>query len=426
MKQISFLINTSINTLDHVKLLLYSLKENLAGKEHEILIFIDSDNERTEEYLLEQKKNFYDLKLITHKLPKCVGYSRNNNLLVELAKHDVVSYLQSDMVISKDYDLHILEELEDNCILSSTRIEPPLHGISETVITKDFGTDPNIFPFDEFVNFAKTQRSKKEFTYFFAPFTFYKKVWLNLGGYDTLFRRSREDSDLLQRFIQKGVKIKQTFNANVYHFSCVTSRGKNWFDRNNQSAQNRVELQKTADRIELSRFLRKWGGFNHGERIIKKLDLDLVIKGDTISNRNLVAYLEPFFSRVWVDTQKDKEASVKFYDYEHEPANNLLSFTKEDWDYSKQFYNLTDYNKIFNVGEPKEFNIKIQITINDIKEDDEFLNNLQNITDIFSSTEPGNYELGCAKIEIKKIEFVSDKNLVVENPPFNYELLTIE
>ena len=58
MKQISFLINTSNNTLDHVKLLLKSLKENLAGKEHEVLIFVDSDNEGTVDYLREQKKDF--------------------------------------------------------------------------------------------------------------------------------------------------------------------------------------------------------------------------------------------------------------------------------------------------------------------------------------------------------------------------------
>jgi len=100
MQPISFLINTSVNTLDHVKLLVRSLKKNLVGKEHEVLVFVDSDNEGTVEWLREQKKEFFDLKIITHKLKPCVGYSRNNNLLVELAKHSVVTYLQSDMVIS--------------------------------------------------------------------------------------------------------------------------------------------------------------------------------------------------------------------------------------------------------------------------------------------------------------------------------------
>lgn len=425
MKQISFLINTSVNTLDHVKLLLKSLKENLVGKEHEILIFVDSDNEGTTDYLLQQKKDFYDLKIITHKLPRCVGYSRNNNLLVELAKHEIVSYLQSDMVVSKNYDVNILEELEDNCILSSTRIEPPLHGISDKTITKNFGVDPNKFLWDDFIKYAESVKENKTLEYFFAPFTFYKKVWLDIGGYDTIFRRSREDSDLLQRFIQSGVEIKQTFKANVYHFSCVTSRGKNWFDKNNQSAQERVELQKLADNIELSRFFRKWGTFNHGEKIIKKLDIDLVINGDTTLNRNLVAYLEPFFSRVWVQSEEDREESIKFYKYEHIPANKLLSFSDDDWHLSKRFYNLTDYDLIYKIGNPHSYNIKVEINLIEIEEQDEFMRSLHNITELFSVAEPGKYELGCAKISIDNIVYSSDENLIVKNPPFDHSLLII-
>jgi GT2 family glycosyltransferase len=427
MQQISFLINTSVNTLDHVKLLLHSLKENLSGKEHEILIFIDSDNEGTKEYLIEQKKNFHDLKIITHSLPKCVGYSRNNNLLVELAKHDIVSYLQSDMVISKDYDVHILEQLEDNCILSSTRIEPPLHGYSQTVITHDFGVYPETFRFDEFVKFAELQRSDKTLQYFFAPFTFYKKVWMDVGGYDTIFRRSREDSDLLQRFIQRGVKIKQTFGANVYHFSCVTSRGKNWFEANNKSAHDNVELQKIADSIELRRFFRKWGAFTHGEYVLKKLDMDLVLHGDTTKYKNIVSYVEPFFTRVWVDSDIDKNNCLTLYGNEHDPANKLLSFSDSDWEYSKKFYNLTDYNAIFNVGMPETFNIKVEMWLDTITQVDEMLNNVHRITDMFEDAESGIYEIGnsSTKVHIDKIVYTSDGNLVVKNPPFDNSLLQI-
>ena len=114
MKPISFVINTAINELNHIKLLLNSLSVNLDGDKHEILIFIDNDNQGTYEYMKSIKDKFYDLKIITHKLPPCIGYSRNNNLLVELAKHDIVSYLQSDMVISPHYDTDILKEIEEN------------------------------------------------------------------------------------------------------------------------------------------------------------------------------------------------------------------------------------------------------------------------------------------------------------------------
>lgn len=425
MKQISFLINTSVNTRGHVELLIKSLKENLVGKEHEILVFVDSDNEGTTEWLREQKKDFYDLKIITHRLKPCVGYSRNNNLLVELAKHDIVSYLQSDMVISPGYDVDVLSALEENCILSATRIEPPLHNPSPVTITKDFGVDPKEFKWDEFQIFSGKAKEDREVEYFFAPFTFYKKIWLEVGGYDTLFRRSREDSDLLQRFIQKGVKIKQTFAANVYHFSCVSSRGKDWFNQSNIQAQGRVALQQFADRMELSRFFRKWGKFNHGEEKIVKLDMDLVLVDDSPERIQLLQYFEPFFSKVWVRNEQEKDILLSFYKREHAPANELLNFTEEDWEFAKQFYNQTDFENRIQVGEPEDFKIKITLDTN--KNPSLPLEMLLNrFSDIIGHPEPGIYQVDIATVEVREVVNLAEKQIVVHNPPFDYSLLTIE
>ena len=429
MNQISFVVNCSNDTLEHMKLLIKSLRENLASKEHEILIFVDSDNEGTADWLKEQKKDFFDLKIITHKVNPCIGYSRNNNLLVELAKHDIVSYLQSDMVISKDYDVHVLEALEDNCILSATRIEPPLHGTSEQTITKDFGTDPNEFKWDEFLAFSAKERKDKNIEFFFAPFTFYKKVWMDVGGYDTLYRRSREDSDLLQRFIQKGVKIKQTFNANVYHFSCVTSRGKNWFDKTNEEAQKRTEIQSHADHIELRRFTRKWGRFNHGEEKLVRYDMDMVWVGGTPQD---FFQIELFFPRVWVPNQQVKEQIVEAYKLEHTPANDLLKFSDEDWAKAKQYYNQIDYDKVFQVGEPQDYNIKVTVDMNRndkgglLKDANFFLQNIAFLSDMFAQEEPGTYDVGCATVEIKNKVNLAETSIIVTNPPFDHSLLTIE
>ena len=427
MKQISFLINTSVNTLDHVKLLLKSLRENLYYPNHEIIVFVDSDNEGTVDFLREQKQYFKDLKIITHKLKPCVGYSRNNNLMVELAKHDICSYLQSDMVISKHYDLNILDELEENCILSATRIEPPLHGPSETTITKDFGIDPNEFNWNEFVPFAELSKQNKTLEYFFAPFTFYKNVWLEVGGYDTMFRRSREDSDLLQRFIQKGVKIKQTFKANVYHFSCVSSRGKNWFDKSNEQVQKRVEMQKIADGIEIRRFLQKWGNFNHGEAKLNKLDMDLVLSDTGKLNPMFIVQIEPFFSRVWLETEEQKKAIMSIFSNQHDPANELLGFSVEDWESAKQFYNQVDFDSIYKVGRPDDYNIKVEANFSGINpQQDPFLQNLTRISSIVEPYEPGVYELGSAKIDVKNVVNLAPDQIVVQNPPFDMTLLTIE
>jgi GT2 family glycosyltransferase len=427
MKSISFVTNTSVNTRDHVELLMKSLHDNLDGKEHEIIVFVDSDNEDVYGYLKSIKKDFFDLKIVTHNVKPCIGYARNNNILVDIARHDIVSYLQSDMVIGPHYDTNILSELEDGCILSATRIEPPLHGYSDYTITEDFGTDPTKFNMDKWNTYSESVKSNRAAEYFFAPITFYKKVWQSIGGYDTRFRRSREDSDLVQRCIHAGIKLIQTWQANVYHFTCTSSRGKNWFDPNNEEAKKRVELQQTADGIELRRFLQKWNGFNHGDAKLDKFDVDLVIKDQNRINPMFIAQLEPFFSRVWLGSQTEKEAVIQLLSNEHDPANELLGFTKEDWEESKKFYNTVDFEAIYKIGSPETYNIKIEVNFqNTDPSKDQFLQNLTSISSILEPNEPGIYQLGCAKIDIQNHIRTSQDQIKVQNPPFDYSLLTIE
>jgi len=53
MKKISFCINTSRNEREYLLLLLNSLKENTQIENHEVLVFIDSENQNTYETLIE-------------------------------------------------------------------------------------------------------------------------------------------------------------------------------------------------------------------------------------------------------------------------------------------------------------------------------------------------------------------------------------
>jgi glycosyltransferase involved in cell wall biosynthesis len=427
MQQISFVTNTGADTLEYTKLLLESLKTNLVGKEHEIIVFIDKDTDGTYEYLKSIKNDFYDLKIVTHKLKGPVGYQANSNLLVDIAKHDIVSYLQSDMIVSPDYDVNVLSELEDNCILSSTRVEPPLHGYSDYTITYDFGTDPTVFDMDKWNNYSKIVKTSQAAEYFFAPITFYKKVWQSIGGYDTIFRRSREDSDFVQRCVHAGIKMIQTWQANVYHFTCVSSRGKNWFDENNQKAKDRVELQKIADGIEIRRFLKKWGGFNHGEQKLKKMDIDLVIKDDKQLNPLFVAQLEVYSSRVWLRSQDYINTMMQTFSNEQDPANQLLGYEKEGWEEAKHLFRTTNFQDIYRVGEPIDFNVKIEIDFTNVDPaQDEFIQNVTRLGDIIEAQEPGIYELGSAKIEIRNIVDLAKDQIIIQNPQFDYSLLTIE
>ena len=429
MNQISFVINTAVNELNHIKLLLNSLKLNLDGDKHEILIFIDNDNQGTYEYLKSIKNDFFDLKIITHKLPPCVGYARNNNLLVKLAKYNIVSYLQSDMVISPHYDTDILNQIEPNTILSATRVEPPLHGESNKTITKDFGLYPKNFNLKEWNEYSITVKENKKIDYFFAPITFYKDVWLNIGGYDTLFRRSREDSDLVQRCIHAGIKLKQTFNAIVYHFTCTSSRGADWFNKQNMQAQNRIKLQETADQIELRRFIRKWGKFNHGEEKLIKYNVDLIVKNSNKLPLEFLLSIEPLFSHIWVDNDLLRNNILNQLSNEHQYANKLLNFTNEQWQETSKYHNLDNYASRILILEEDivmdhllQEKCTIEINGNTLQNPDiELFNNLHLIIDNYDK---GNYEFGNIKITIENKNPLN--NIIVTNPPFDMDLLKIE
>jgi hypothetical protein len=424
MKNITFATNPGAGSIEYIKLLIESLKKNLDNKEHEILVFVDKDTDGIVEYLKSEKNNFYDLKIVTHSVKPVISYQRNSSLIVDLAKHDIISYLHSDMVISKGYDTAVLSELEENMILSSTRIEPALHPPSSLTFTKDFGLNPEEFNLNEFNEYAESVKSNKSSDYFFAPYTFYKSAWQKVGGYDTLFRRSREDSDFVQRCLHAGIKLKQTFAANVYHFTCITSRGKNWFDQSNQQAQDRVKLQNVADQIEIRRFFKKWGNFNHGENLIHKYDCDLVIKGS--ANQTGIAYqLEPFFTRIFVESEDCKNELVKLHENQHEPANQLLNFTQEDWKESSKYYNQIDYSQIYFVGDPNNYSTKITIDLDSNEYNMLTQETLLNLSHLIEQTEPGDYESGNCIISIKQAKDITPP-FKVENPPFDMNLLTIE
>jgi hypothetical protein len=421
MQQITFTTNVAKNTLEYTKLLLESLKINLDGNEHEILIFIDSDNEHTLEYLLSVKNDFADLNIIKNNLDIPIGYARNKTIITEYAKHEIISYLQSDMVIGPHYDTEILKCVKKGRILSSTRVEPPLHGESPVTFTQNFGLHPDEFDFAKWNAFSNSVKREELINYFFAPLTYYKEDWMRLGGYDTTFRRSREDSDFVQRCLHANIELVQTFSANVYHFTCVSSRGKDWFNAQNTEAQSRVQLQQQADQIELTRFIRKWGNFNHGEKKLFKLDMDLVVKNYMLHN---VKNLEPFFSRVWLETEEHKLSLLSEYKNLHTVANTLYGISEEDWNSYQHLYKLENFDYIIQIGEPKDYSIKVTVDFNKMSNQNEFLSNIQNLYDMLIDSEAGEYELDGVLVSINNIT-VLPLEISAVNPRFDYSLLTI-
>jgi len=55
-----------------------------------------------------------------------------------------------------------------------------------------------------------------------------------------------------------------------------------------------------------------------------------------------------------------------------------------------------------------------------------FLSNLGFLSDLIAPYDPGVYELGCATFHVKNKVNLGNNRIVVENPPFDHSLLTIE
>ena len=425
-RKISFCTNTARNEINHTKLLFKSLEQNLSRKDHEIIVFIDSDNQNTFEWLLTQKDTFPNLKILRNELPICYGYARNINEMFEQASNDIVSYLQSDMVICKDYDVEILKGLEPGMMICSTRVEPPLHPDGPEKITKDFGLDPVKFDLEAWTEFAEQHKEDRWSMYFFAPFTMYKKEWLSVGGHDTMFRRSREDSDMLIRMVLNGTKIVQTWRALAYHFTCTSSRGPAWFDKSNTEAQERLQIQQLADQHELTRFTVLWGAFSHGaltkDGYIKQhyYNVAAEIDAEGADIAHILPIVESFFTRVYVSEKSLIEKMQDYYDSFHTAANKLLNISDEVWKDYGYMYNQLNAATRFKINSEYiegEDDIVIKFKLKDITQQllSNFLVNLQHI--IHESVDgPGTFEYGPFIVIVnRKVDRASEK-MVVSNP----------
>ena len=346
MEKITFCIASAKNEKDYTSLLLESLKKNTQIENHEILIFIDSDNQNTYEHLIRLKSSFPNLKIHRNETGFPIGSQRNVSIMFHHASNPIVCYLQSDMVAGKNLDKHIVDNINPNTILSCARIEPPLHPGSPEKIVMDFGITPSEFKFEEFDKFVDElqKENRPNMDGHFAPFAAHKDTWFNhLGGFDTQFRCSREDSDMILRMKMCGLDTIQSWNACVYHFTCVSSRGNDWFHQT-ESADKKNMLQSKADHEELRRFIRKWGFFGHEYK--PKFNTSLFIDIDTGVDINVLKSIEPYFGKIYINDQdvvNELYNQVKFDTYYY--ANKRWNYTTQHWNEIIEGFNPVEFGK---------------------------------------------------------------------------------
>lgn len=408
MKPITFCIPSAKNEKEYTLLLLKSLRENTNIDLHEILVFIDSDNQDTYSALLDEQKLIKNLKIYRNTTDYPIGGQRNISIMFNNATNDIVCYLQSDMVVSKNIDKYIdLEYTDSNSVLSLTRIEPPLHPESPDKIVYDFGIKPDTFKYNEFIEYANKvidENRPQINNIYFAPFVVDKNLWFNvLNGFDTQFRCSREDSDFMLRCKLNGVKLIQTWKAIVYHFTCVSSRGKDWFVNNDDGSYKR-EIQNYADREELYRFIRKWGKFTHD--IEHKYNVSIKINLDVFIDVNLLTAIEPYFTKLYINNDAVKRVLIDLVEFNSHYYSNLRwKYTYEYWQSVKHKYNVTDFNDkiIYDNGKTINDEILIKCDYSDLKKNiQQYIVLFENLSDVINDSDIGEFEYLGLRVLINK------------------------
>ena len=277
---------------------------------------------------------------------------------------------------------------------------------------------------ESFTQYAEEQKSDNVTEFFFAPFTLYKDVWNTIGGHDTMFRRSREDSDILTRLVLNDVTIKQTWRALVYHFTCTSSRGPNWFNNQDQAAQQRAQLQQSADYIELNRFITKWGSFSHNLAKTKYYNISAHITGMNLDLANFAA-VQNYFHKVYVDDTNIIASLQELYDRNHEPANKLLNISSENWETYGYMYNkLKAADRINSINEYQDQDdILVKFDMKDITPQlfSEFISNIQQIVANLDGTLPGDYEYGPFMVTVRQVVDRAKEKAIITNPEIKPE-----
>jgi glycosyltransferase involved in cell wall biosynthesis len=334
MEKITFCIPSKTN-LRYLKTCIPSIRENAYKKDHDIIVFVDSDEDGTIIWL-EQVKDQYNLTYyVNPELGKSLfGIGKAYDYCIEKSTTDIFMIFHADMMLGKDADSKAYNHLKSKTVVCSTRIEPPIHPNDGEKIQIDFGMWPEEFKKEHFNKYVDTRLNDTKTTNgIFAPWMMYRDEFLSIGGHDPIMKSCREDSDVFNRLKLAGFTFIQSWNSLVYH---LTGRGAGSFDGD----QERHEKWKLEMNNSTKEFIRKWGSnVKHTPLmdpiISPKYDIGFIVKN---CSQQLLEILEPWCSTIYVEDYNNigkqyikKEQSNTSFDlykrvkpYDNEKNNEIL------------------------------------------------------------------------------------------------------
>lgn len=326
MEKITFCIPSKSN-LRYLKTCLASLRKNAYRKDHDIIIFVDSDEDGTVEWL-NKNQNIYNYTiLINPDLDNSLyGIGKAYDECIKSAKTAVCMIFHADMMLGKDADYHAFKHLKPLTVVCSTRIEPPIHPNAGEKILQDFGMWPEEFKevdFNSYVEDLVVKNENKTTEGIFAPWMIYREDLLSIGGHDAAMHSCREDSDLFNRFILNEYNLAQAWDSLVYH---LTGRGAGSFDGD----PKRHEQWKQDMENSTREFIRKWGSNVKHTALMKpiispKYDIGYVV---TNCNLPLLKALEPWCSTIYLEDTKNSIISEYINEEQSNTNYNLVERVK--------------------------------------------------------------------------------------------------
>ena len=377
MEKITFCIPSKSN-LRYLKTCIPSIRNNAHRKDHDIIVFVDSDEDGTVEWL-EAVKDQYNLTYYVNPYlgERLFGIGKAYDYCIEHSTTDIFMIFHADMMLGIDADLNAFKHLKNKTVVCSTRVEPPIHPNAGEKILQHFGMWPEEFQTKEFNEFVETQLSNNKVTEgIFAPWMMYKDEFLSIGGHDPRLHSAREDSDVFNRLLLGGFEFKQPWNSLVYH---LTGRGGQF--QHGKVTQD--ETQKSDEWRKLMNnstreFIRKWKSTVKHTPLMKPIVSPVYDVGIQIvnSNENLLEAVEPWGHNVYIDLDYgdyiDREQPntednlvLKISPIDEKPKNDIViridgqTFTQQDYLYLHEIGNII--SKSGEVGKFKVGNLIIEI-----------------------------------------------------------------
>lgn len=217
------IIILTYNGLSLTRQLLNSLKTNINIKNNEVIIV---DNASTDNTVAELKKEYDWIQVIENKVN--IGFGPANNLGAELARGDILLFLNNDVIVENDFITPVVQKLSNDTIGAlGPKILNPDHTFQLSA-----GSFPSVSNemIDKFVykyyrrmgwlrkNVENKFRKEKLVDWITGACLFIKRKLFNeIGGFDERYFMYFEDKDLCKRIRDIGYDVLYFPGVEIVH-----------------------------------------------------------------------------------------------------------------------------------------------------------------------------------------------------------------